>query len=178
MESRLKSYLPGGKFVSVSLERSRIMSSIRGKSNKSTERRLRMAFVRHGLSGWVLQTGDLPGKPDFFFPQARVAVFVDGCFWHCCRRCGHVPKTRSQFWQAKLERNRSRDSTTNRRLRQAGVRVLRFWEHDLQSVVKVTRAADLVAAAVKSTSGNAKRKRGRVIATVRRDKVINSHLSS
>ena len=59
-----------------------------------------------------------------------------------------------------------------------GVRVLRFWEHDLQSVVKVTRAADLVAAAVKSTSGNAKRKRGRVIATVRRDKVINSHLSS
>ena len=109
MERRLKSHLPEGKFVGVSIHRARIMSAIRGKSNRTTELRLRMALVRSGIEGWTLHSSALPGKPDFCFPKSRVAVFVDGCFWHGCDRCGHVPKTRSAFWQAKFERNQERD---------------------------------------------------------------------
>src|SRR5271157_3554075 len=113
MERRLKSKLPNGQFVGVTLERSRIMSAIRGKSNKTTEVRLRMALVRHGVKGWVLHPGGLQGTPDFYFPGSRLAVFVDGCFWHSCPRCGHTPKTRSEFWRAKLGRNKQRDKQTS-----------------------------------------------------------------
>jgi len=59
-------------------------------------------------------------------------VFVDGCFWHGCRKCGHIPRTNSRFWGAKITGNRARDRRMDRRLRRLGLRVVRFWEHDLQ----------------------------------------------
>ena len=133
MEQRLKLKLPNGKFLGVTLERSRIMSAIRGKSNRTTERRLRMALVRHGIRGWVLQSSQLPGRPDFFFSKSALAVFVDGCFWHGCQKCGHVPKTRRPFWRAKLKRNAERDRRTDRLLRQSGIRTIRIWEHSLKT---------------------------------------------
>jgi DNA mismatch endonuclease (patch repair protein) len=144
MERRLKSKLPNGEFVGVTLERSRIMSAIRGKSNKTTEVRLRMALVRHGIAGWTLRPGTLQGNPDFFFPKPRVAIFVDGCFWHCCPRCGHTPKTRSQFWSAKLERNKQRDRLTSRLLKKMGVHVIRIWEHDLSTSNGTVRAVEMI----------------------------------
>lgn len=133
MEQRLKLKLPNGEFLGVTLERSRIMSAIRGKSNRSTEGRLRMALVRNGIRGWVLHSTQLHGRPDFFFSKSRLAVFVDGCFWHGCQKCGHVPKTRSAFWRAKLMRNRERDRRINRLLRQSGIRIIRIWEHTLKT---------------------------------------------
>jgi DNA mismatch endonuclease (patch repair protein) len=89
----------------------------------------------------------VPGKPDFFFASTRIAVFVDGCFWHGCSRCGHVPGKNRPFWAAKLTRNQERDRETERRLADAGIRVLRFWEHylkdNLQSCVeRVERFVD------------------------------------
>jgi|SRR5271157_792303 len=153
MERRLKSKLPNGQFVGVTLERSRIMSAIRGKSNKTTEVRLRMALVRHGVAGWKLRPGGLHGNPDFFFPRPRVAVFVDGCFWHSCPRCGHTPKTRSQFWSAKLNRNKQRDRRTNRLLEKMGVRVIRIWEHDLSTFKGMTRSVGIIASATKRRRG-------------------------
>lgn len=150
MERRLKSKLPDGKFFGVTLERSRIMSAVRGKSNKTTEVRLRMALVRHGIAGWTLHPVDLAGKPDFFFPESRVAVFVDGCFWHSCPKCGHTPKTRSEFWQAKLTRNRNRDKRTNGVLKDLGIRVIRIWEHDLCTADGITRSVQKIKAGTKS----------------------------
>jgi DNA mismatch endonuclease (patch repair protein) len=144
MERHLKSKLPNGEFVGVTLERSRIMSAIRGKSNKTTELRLRMALVRRGIAGWTLHPGSLQGNPDFFFPSSRVAVFVDGCFWHGCPRCGHTPKTRSQFWSAKLERNKQRDRRTGRLLGKMGVQVIRIWEHDLSTVKGIMRSVNII----------------------------------
>lgn len=129
MERFLKSKLKNGCFSGVSPTRSRIMSSIRGKSNKSTESALRFALVRAGISGWRLHACDLPGCPDFFFSQYRIAIFVDGCFWHGCPKCGHTPRTRTAFWKAKLQRNRERDIKVNRKLRRQSIRVVRFWEH-------------------------------------------------
>jgi DNA mismatch endonuclease, patch repair protein len=132
MEKRLKALLPGGVFVNVSAVRSGSMSRIRGKDNRTTERVLRMALVRSKLRGWTMHS-NLPGRPDFYFVDRRLAVFVDGCFWHGCSRCGHVPATRSEFWNAKFKRNRQRDRQTTRRLKSQGIRVLRLWEHQLKN---------------------------------------------
>ena len=133
MERYLKDVLGSSKFEGVCANRSTTMGSIRGKGNKTTELKLRMAFVRAGLSGFRLHATYLPGRPDFFFENGKLAVFVDGCFWHGCQKCGHVPKTRSAFWSAKFERNKKRDTQTTRSLRKNGVKVLRFWEHQLKS---------------------------------------------
>ncbi len=131
MERLLKSKLRNGRFEGLTPTNSWRMSSVRGKHNRTTELVLRMAFVRMGISGWVLHS-DLPGCPDFFFPNKKLAVFVDGCFWHGCPKCGHVPRQNKPYWAAKLQRNRQRDVLTSERLRVAGIKVLRFWEHELK----------------------------------------------
>jgi DNA mismatch endonuclease, patch repair protein len=129
MERMLKQLLPSG-FKNVSVVRSAAMGKIKSRNNRTTELRLRMALIREGCSGWVLHP-DLPGRPDFFFRREKLAVFVDGCFWHGCKMCGHVPKTRSRFWSAKIDRNRQRDKHTTQTLKSAGIKVLRIWEHSL-----------------------------------------------
>jgi len=131
MESALKKLLPGGKFVGVSRIRSNQMAAIRGHGNKTTERRMRLALVRAGISGWVINARQIPGKPDFLFADSRLVVFVDGCFWHGCLKCGHVPRKRSKFWAAKMVRNRQRDCNVDFSLTKLGYHVLRFWEHEL-----------------------------------------------
>lgn len=119
--------------------RSRVMSRIRSKGNQSTERRLRGALVKAGLSGWTLHPRDVEGKPDFFFVESKLVVFVDGCFWHGCPKCYRRPQSRTEYWDKKLERNRGRDSEVTSLLTRHGFSVLRFWEHevrdDLPSVV-------------------------------------------
>jgi DNA mismatch endonuclease (patch repair protein) len=69
-------------------------------------------------------------RADVVFPIARVAVFVDGCFWHSCPIHATFPKSNAEWWEAKLESNRRRDAATNERLAAAGWLVLRFWEHE------------------------------------------------
>ena len=71
-------------------------------------------------------------RPDFVFPKLRLAVFVDGCFWHGCPRHFTRPKSRQAFWDAKILGNKQRDRLVNRTLRKAGWRVLRIWEHELR----------------------------------------------
>jgi DNA mismatch endonuclease (patch repair protein) len=82
---------------------------------------------------------------DVVFPTPRLAVFVDGCFWHGCPEHHTVAKTNADYWSAKVERNRSRDKETDALLAEEGWTVLRIWEH-----VGVVDAADLVQAAVLS----------------------------
>ena len=132
MERKLKQKLPLGEFRDVPVFRSRTMAAIRGKHNKTTELALRMALVRSNISGWRLHADDLPGKPDLFFEREKLAIFVDGCFWHGCPKCGHIPKTRSSFWRAKILGNKRRDRANARKLRRIGFRVVRIWEHSLR----------------------------------------------
>ena len=131
MERILSKTLLGGKFENLTRVRSRIMSAIPGRGNRSTEARFRSLLVREGFRGWNMHPEKVRGRPDFFFPADRLAIFVDGCFWHGCRRCGHFPRNNSIFWKTKIERNRRRDRLTTRRLQGNGIRVLRVWEHDL-----------------------------------------------
>jgi DNA mismatch endonuclease (patch repair protein) len=74
-------------------KRSEVMSRIRGKGNKQTEQVLRRLMRQAGITGWRRHM-PLLGKPDFAFPKQKVAVFVDGCFWHGCRKCYTRPKTK------------------------------------------------------------------------------------
>ncbi len=133
MEKRLRKCLPEGEFAGVTSRRSAAMRAVRSRGNRTTEQRLRFALVGEGIRGWSVQPRDIDGLPDFFFAQAQLAVFVDGCFWHGCSKCGHVPKTNSRFWKAKIEGNTKRDRKVSRQLRAAGIRVIRLWEHELAS---------------------------------------------
>ena len=90
----------------------------------------------------------IPGlrrRADILFPSARVAVFVDGCFWHSCPLHGSLPKTNPTWWRKKLAANKLRDDDTNRVLEEAGWIALRFWEHE-----DPVRAADVVIRAIET----------------------------
>src|ERR1700741_2623028 len=97
-------------------KRSAIMARVLGAGNKRTEVALIAVFRRHGITGWRRRS-PLFGRPDFVFPQHRLAVFVDGCFWHSCPRHGSRPASNAVFWSGKLARNRARDLLVNKTLR-------------------------------------------------------------
>jgi DNA mismatch endonuclease (patch repair protein) len=120
------------------------MSAIRGKHNKSTERQLRVMLMRAAIRGWKLHPAGLPGNPDLVFAEKKLAIFVDGCFWHGCSRCGHIPNTNSRFWSAKIERNRERDRAATRTLKNMGWKVLRIWEHSFKTREEVQRVLKAV----------------------------------
>jgi DNA mismatch endonuclease (patch repair protein) len=113
--------------------RSRVMGKSKSHGTKSTERRFRALLVAAGVKGWKLgHRSKLIGKPDFFFPKRKIAIFVDGCFWHGCSRCRSIPDTNKEFWASKIARNKQRDKTVRRQLSAAGWRCVRIWEHQLR----------------------------------------------
>jgi len=135
-------------------KRSQVMSRIRSRGNKATEVVLARLLRAHQICGWrrqiqILGRAVLPRgpkikaaqqrrptlkfsvRPDFVFKQARLALFVDGCFWHGCPKHGTQPKGNRAFWKKKFARNIARDRRVNRALRRANWRVLRIWEHEL-----------------------------------------------
>jgi DNA mismatch endonuclease (patch repair protein) len=130
MERRLRQTLPEGRFADVQPRHRRTFSAVRSTGNRSTEKLLRMALIRGRISGWVLHE-PLPGKPDFFFQEKRLVVFTDGCYWHGCPRCGHIPAKNVSYWTSKISGNQARDRRNEQALANLGITVLRFWEHEL-----------------------------------------------
>lgn len=130
-------------------KRSEVMSRIRGTGNKDTELALMSFFRKHGFVGWR-RNQPLFGRPDFVFPRLRVAVFVDGCFWHGCPTHAKLPTNNRSFWAEKLSKNRQRDKRVVRVLSASGWRVLRIWEHELNEkghgrlLVRVSRVLTIV----------------------------------
>src|SRR5206468_5757771 len=119
-------------------KRSLVMAAVRSKGNKETELRLVTILRGNGIRGWR-RNQRLPGKPDFVFRRERVAVFVDGCFWHGCRWHCRMPQDNREYWQGKISRNFLRDRKTNALLRKAGWRVVRVWGHALRYPETVVR---------------------------------------
>lgn len=111
-------------------QRSYCMSQIRSRNTK-----IEIAFKKHtrkmGLSGWRTKSS-LVGKPDFYFPKKKIAVFIDGCFWHRCPECFVKPKSKNKYWNTKIKRNVERDKKISPALRRKGVTVIRFWEHEIK----------------------------------------------
>lgn len=131
-------------YMSPSEARSRNMAAVK-RSNTKPEIALRHALHATGLryrKDYPLRLGQKLVRPDIAFTRAKVAVFVDGCFWHRCPRHGEVPVTNVGFWSSKLEANEARDCEQNRLLKDAGWLVVRVWEHEpLDSAVATVRAA-------------------------------------
>ena len=123
-------------------KRSEVMSRIRPHGNKGTELALIALFREYGLTGWRRRQ-PVFGKPDFVVRKNKVALFVDGCFWHGCPQHGTQPKTNAAFWSKKIGGNRARDRVVNSTLRASGWKVVRVWEHELRKKNAARLAARL-----------------------------------
>jgi DNA mismatch endonuclease, patch repair protein len=110
------------------ITRSTLMSRVRSRGNKSTEGKMVELLRRHGITGWRRHVRMI-GNPDFIWKRARMALFIDGCFWHG-HHCGRnlTPKTNSDYWERKIMKNRIRDREVRRALRKAEWTVVRIWE--------------------------------------------------
>lgn len=128
--------------------RSRNMSAIR-RTDTKPELGLRSALHAQGLrfrKDLRVYAGGIWARPDVLFTRRRVAVFVDGCFWHSCPEHGSRPVVNSAYWNPKLSGNRERDERQTAALKGDGWIVLRFWEHeDINAIAEVVRDAILKA---------------------------------
>lgn len=124
-------------------QRSRCMSRIKCRDTKP-ELLVRKSLFARGLRFRVNVT-KLPGKPDIVLPKYRTVVFINGCFWHGHPDCRYatVPKSNVEFWQTKINRNRSRDAEVEAKLTALGWRVIRVWECDLKPKNREATLADL-----------------------------------
>lgn len=113
-------------------QRHYIMSRIRGKATKP-ELLVRNWLWNHGYR-YRLNVNSVPGRPDIVLRRYRTAIFVNGCFWHGHEECGKysVPKSNTEFWLAKVKRNRERDQRNYKDLRDAGWHVIVIWECQLK----------------------------------------------
>lgn len=111
-------------------KRSEVMAKVKSKGNKSTEVAFECILRNHKIHGWRKHFTAF-GNPDFALPKLKIAIFVDGAFWH-----GHpdqkMPENNSDFWFKKINQNKIRDRKVNRMLRSKGWSVIRFWDFDVK----------------------------------------------
>ena len=128
-----------GKQAGIDPVRSRMMAAVKSRDT-GLEMRVRRHLHAAGYR-YRVHRRDLPGSPDIVFPSRRKAIFLHGCFWHA-HGCpsGRMPRTRTDFWIPKLERNRARDASSEARLRAAGWDVLVVWECEVKRDEEAARA--------------------------------------
>lgn len=104
------------------------------------------------LKGWRKNPSDVPGKPDVVFDREKVAIFVDGCFWHGCPVCNRgIPENNREYWIRKIERNKRRAEEVTLALREEGWVVLRFWEHEIKQ--EISKVRQKIREAIYNSSG-------------------------
>lgn len=112
-------------------QRSFNMSRILSK-NTSPEVKLRKLLSVKGIKGYRLHY-KITGKPDLAFPKLKIAIFIDGCFWHRCKKDFVEPKSNINFWLPKIRQNLTRDKFVNKKLKKEGWEVIRIWEHEIKN---------------------------------------------
>lgn len=143
--SKLKKYVrdkrsPAPKSEAVS----RVMSKNKSKDTKP-ELLLRKKLWEEGIKGYRLHRKDLPGKPDIAFVSKRLAIFVNGCFWHRCPHCQYkLPKTNRDFWKNKFENNIARDLRAFDRLKEMNWKSITIWECELKDKEKLELAVQKI----------------------------------
>src|SRR5579872_2359141 len=118
------------KLLKTNTQRSLLMGRVR-RSGTHCELTLRKALHRAGYRYRLASGTALPGTPDLVLSRFKVAIFVDGCFWHGCEKHGSQPKTNTPFWKAKIAANQRRDQRVDLSLQRLGWNVIRVWEHDI-----------------------------------------------
>jgi DNA mismatch endonuclease (patch repair protein) len=114
-------------------DRRKTMRAVKG-SQTSLERCLFSMLAQMGLHGWRKNAKDILGKPDVVFDKGRVAIFVDGCFWHGCPICKRkLPASNREYWERKITRNIQRGESYNQLLSVSGWIVIRIWEHEIRN---------------------------------------------
>jgi DNA (cytosine-5)-methyltransferase 1 len=136
-------------------ERSRVMGLIPSK-NTRPELRLRKALWAVGVRGFRVHSDDVPGTPDIVFPINKLAIFVDGAFWHGHPGLCRMPKTNVEYWQKKIKRNKQRDREVNAECERNGWKVLRFWDSEIEK--ETDRCVADVTKCLKSKKGVAAKK--------------------
>jgi len=121
-----------------SKKRSWIMAQVKSSGNRSTERKFLALLREKGITGWR-RNYVLLGKPDFVFPKAKLAVFVDGGFWHGHPHKCRMPQTNRSYWEQKIAGNVARDRFVTRTLRKRGWKVVRIWEDSIRKPSTVVR---------------------------------------
>lgn len=114
-------------------ERSRIMTKVKGRENKSTELKLIKFFKEYSICGWR-RNYPLTGNPDFVFPKAKLVIFADGCFWHGCEAHCRIPESNYEYWLEKIRKNVKRDKEISKILKDKRWVVIRIWEHELKVI--------------------------------------------
>src|SRR3990172_8300803 len=113
-------------------DRHRTMMAVKG-SRTGLERRVHGMLAGRRFRGWEANPAGVIGNPDLVFTAQRVAVFIDGCFWHGCPFCERpLPRSNRVYWKGKIEGNRRRDKSLRARLRRRGWKVVGIWEHQLR----------------------------------------------
>lgn len=119
-------------------KRSWIMSQVKSSGNKTTEQQIIGVLRRNKVTGWRRNYA-IFGKPDIAFPKCKVAIFVDGYFWHGHPDKCRIPKTNRKYWLKKIVRNKERDARVNTVLRENGWKVVRIWEGEVNKQSTLSR---------------------------------------
>lgn len=112
-------------------QRSFNMSRIKSTGTKP-ELKLRKFLWAEGLRGYRIKN-KIKGRPDIYYPGVKLAIFIDGCFWHMCPECFIAPGSNRNFWKRKLNQNVVRDRLTDETLEREGISFIRFWEHEIDN---------------------------------------------
>mgnify|MGYP001565907619 FL=1 len=118
-------------------DRKRTMQAVKSKGTR-LEKRLFAMLAGMGISGWKKNVKDIAGKPDVAFLNQKIAIFVDGCFWHGCPHCHRkLPETNHEYWERKIKRNVELAESYNEQLSRDGWTVIRIWEHEIKDIAKL-----------------------------------------
>ena len=108
------------------------MTSVKSSNTKSTELKFISLLKENNVTGWR-RNYSLTGKPDFVFPKIKIAVFIDGCFWHGCSTHCRMPSSNVDYWNSKIDKNKIRDKNITKTLRMKGWQVIRILEHEIKT---------------------------------------------
>ncbi len=122
---------------------SKVMSANKSKGTKP-EVTLRKILWAQGIRGYRINYKKIPGRPDIAFTKTKIAIFVNGCFWHQCPKCNYaIPKHNQKFWKEKFEKNIARDERKAKELQEAGWKVITIWECELK-LSQIQRTMNLI----------------------------------
>lgn len=124
-------------------KRSEIMKKVKSNNNKSTELEMIKYFRQNGMKGWR-RNYKIFGKPDFVFLNIKVAIFLDGCFWHGHNCRNTHPKENTDYWNRKISRNIERDKEVTNHLGKIGWKVVRIWECELKNRCELDKIMSII----------------------------------